>query len=403
MKSEKTLEQKVQELLKVDKEIKNIEHYRGLEIEAVHETLLGDFTFDDELEFQNPEEFGFISQEEYLKEKCGEDPLKKIRNTYNYPQQKPQVPILAILGGVFCLIGIILAIISWSKNFEVPFFQGFLAIAGFIVFKVSVGGFKAKKAEYNRKMDLYVKEKASNDKLKVKHNEWNKKVENAKKEYQIENENREKRKKDYFIAYEAFASEALKINEKYDNLDEYATLCASRDKMQIELLEVVKEFDDRIPESKKFDLDLFIEGSSKDYGRERISFINDLLPELSLYLKGDDMLSALVEYYKESHNEELEKERIKLEEERNEIERERIRAYERQEKENRRQQEKFERQREENQRQMEYERLLQEKQVAQQEAEWAAARIRCAQCKLYDTCCSMSKNKKPHTSCFRSR
>lgn len=408
--------------MKVDKEIEKIEKDRDLEIDKIRERLLGEFScFDEDEEFP--------SESSYVMDKCGDDPITKQTNRYSCPQ-KPKLSIWVVLSGAICLLGIILTIIGfinvWTKDMDVPFFQGLLAIAGFIMFSFLLSGFKAEKEEYHKKMDLYVKEKHSNDELKTKHNEWNKKVINAKKEYQIEcakfNENHEKRKKEYFVATEVFEKEETKINEKYND-QKYSTLCASRDKMHIELVETVKDFDDKIPKSKKFDLDLFREDNSIeiDYellssvnskvdGMLRMSFINDLLPELSLYVRGNDMLSALVEYYKESHNEELERERIKLEEERNEIERERIRAYEKQQKENRRQQEKFERQREENQRQMEYERRQQEKQtekdrqaLAKQEADWAAARIRCAQCKFYSTCCSMSRNKKPYAPCFKSK
>ena len=129
MKNEQTLEQKVQELLKLDKEIKKIENDRDSKVDQARERLLGDFSdFDEELEF--------ISQEEYIKEKCGEDPLKKISKRYKCPPEKPNTPIGAILGGLACLIGIILTISgfinSWSKNSDTPFFQGLLAIAGVV-------------------------------------------------------------------------------------------------------------------------------------------------------------------------------------------------------------------------------------------------------------------------------
>ena len=218
---------------------------------------------------------------------------------------------------------------------------------------------------------------------------------------------------------------------KYDKIDEFWELGKETQTLEKEMILKIKEADDKIPESQKYDFNIFceplfdeendmtIEEIEEKYGMSyseylletRLNvYIHELIANLILYLKGDDIITALLKYYKKLHDDEVEREQIRIEREKNELERERIIAYERQEAENRMQQEKFEREREENQRQMEYERRQQEKQaekdrqaLAKQEADWAAARIRCAQCSLYNTCCSMSKNKKPYAPCFKPK
>ncbi len=437
------LEDKIQKAITIGKEVIKIDEQYTQELNTLEKALFQRFGEDTNC-YSGFEAVEFIAKDKYIKEKCGDDPLEKTSNVFKEPPQKQQIPIVAILGRVICLIGIILTIIGfinmWSKNSDTPIFQGLLAIVGFIVLKMASSDYKAKKEEYNKKYNLYINEKLSNEKLKKEHEDWIKKVDNANKTYEMDKDefikNQKNLEKEYKKVKEDFEKKEFKLMEKHFT-DNWREKNNELDVLLRDILNTIRKTEEKIPSSKKYGFDIFDSDLDFSWLEEQGDFaslsenlvvsvnmylredeeigpqsyvINVLLPSILVYLNKDDIKNALLKYYKAEHDDEMEKEQLRLEYERNEIERERINAYERQEEINRQQQERFEREQEENQRQMEYERRQQEKQaekdrqaLAKQEADWAAARIRCAQCRLYNTCCSMSKNKKPYAPCFKPK
>lgn len=414
-----TIEEKVSKLLSIKRNIEEIENKKYEKIEEARVKYLGKFN-----DFNEDEEF--IDKSKYLLQKCGEDPLNKQSKKFKYPPEKPSFPIFMTLFGLAGLLGIILSIIGFvmcaTKGADAPYFQVILAIVGIIGFIITKSGYKEKNKEYNENYIKYLNEKKVNEKLKKEHDLWKVKSLAAEKNYEKEKlifiEKQKKLGKEYEEANEKYEEEEQKIQELY-HTDEYDRLMEAQEKLSSDLIIRVKKEDDRIPASKKYGLDLFtgiplsddddmFELIGKKYwekfkleGMLRVSFLDNLIPELSLYIKDNELLEALIRYYKEAHDEEVQQEQLRLEEERNELERERIRSYERQETENRRQQERFNNQQKELQQRLAKEAEKDRQKLAKQEADYAAARIRCAKCKYYSTCCSMSRNKKPYAPCFK--
>ena len=252
-------------------------------------------------------------------------------------------------------------------------------------------------SDYKMMLSKYTEECARNAQLANEHTEWEKKVKihekkyvEMKKEYNEETKAMNARKEERERQAAEIRAEQEKLNEQIFEAEEG-------------IWEKLREADERVPETKKYGNDL------GDLPRTT----SDFFKSIRLYLKGEDFVGALLAYYNDWHERDLEAEeerrleeeerrrereeerrrereeeryrmekernrleteRNRLDAERNRIERERTLAYEREQKENRRQQE----------------------QLAKKEAEYAAARAQCAQCASFAHCISGKKNKNPY-------
>ena len=268
---------------------------------------------------------------------------------------------------------------------------GVLIIAAITFFTV----YRRLQSDYKVMLSKYEEECRQNNQFARAHTEWQKKVSSHEKKYvQMKNEY-DKAIEEMNARKEERKREAAEIRVKQEELNEQIFVAEEG------IWEKLREANERIPETKKYGNDL----------SDLPNNLSDFYKSIRLYLKGENFVEALLAYYIDWHNRDLEKEeerrweeeerrrnreerekerlrereeeqyriekeRNRLEKERNEIERARIRAYERQEEENR----------------------LQREKLAKKEAELAKAMAHCASCALYNTCRSSAKNKQ--TLCF---
>ena len=439
-----TLKKKIERCIELEKKISDIERVRDKKIDELTNKYLTPYDKYDFNVFGEDEDSiskKFANKEEYVSETCGDDPLKEVTNKYKCPTA-PRVSIICVasgLLGVLALVWTIIGYIEVAKSFqaETPFFQAALTIILAIVFIKGINKFRSKKIHYNYDLRKYKEEQFANSKLKKEHETWLKKVEETKKQYELEKKEFIDTQLDTYKKYQrALAKHHKEIGPFCDKCEEQTSpLITERDALDREIIRIIKSADDKIPDSKKFGLDLFIE---KDFDADdyftfededeeandlfdslTVDYYSDLLPSLILCLKGSDMVSALLRYYEEEHEEKLEQDRYIMEQfrfaeaqaeerERNRIERERIESFEREQEKNRRQQAEVERERnrvereriEAFEREQKENRRHQEK-LAAEESKCAAARIRCAKCTSYSYCLSMSKNKNPNCPSYR--
>lgn len=414
MAKEETLKSKMETFLKLNDDLQLLNKVIEAEKKNEKEKYLSKFRFFD----ANAQ---FTTREQYLMDKCGNDPLEQLSNYHKNPGKSPKIPAPLIVWALIAFAGIILTIVSFinifTSNGNIPSIEVILAIVGGIGALITWGDYSTKKDNYNQSLNEYNRQEHYNNQLREQHIEWKKSIELATTQYEEEKAqftaSQKKTKKEFEQANKKYNEATKLIDDKFD--DEYTPLLLRVCSLDDELVRAIKKADDKIPSSKKYGLDIFSEDvdeyiqddsePDEDFGLTLDDFMQisstKLIPVLALYLKDNDLIEALLRYYKEAHHEKMEEEQLRLEEERNELERERIRTYKEQEEENRRQQEKFKRNQEKREREMERERRQQENQRAKQEADWAAARIRCSKCKLYNNCRSSSKNKSPTAFCFK--
>ncbi|MBE5743088.1 MAG: hypothetical protein E7358_00025 [Clostridiales bacterium] len=380
MAKEMSVKKKMKKYLDLESKMNEIFEKRNDECQMARDKYLG--KYDDFDEFAE-----FITIEEYLKKNCGADPGNNIKNVYDHPGNKPAFPIFGIVGGLIAIVGVILTILGFvNYNGEIPIFQGLIAIVGVLLFVGARSDYKNSIDKYENKLNLYYKEKKQNEQIRQQQEEWKKKVEIAKAKYEKEKEEFEKNQKqikeEYNIAYEKYKEIEDEIYRKY--IDANETFWAIRDErfdVEYELLEKLKEADDQIPSRKKYGFDLFYsdyeldreeDQTDEDYRREKFfrSLSADpyeVIEELESWVKGEDLVSALLTYYKNKHEEELEEERRELEEELEEERRE----------------------------------LEEEREEAERRR---TAALRCAMCANYNSCNYYgTKNIDPEAGCFKGK
>ena len=377
MEKEKTLKQKMETFIKLNNNLQSLDNVIEEEKKKEEEKYLSKFrSFDADAKF--------TTKEKYLMDKCGRDPLENIRNDHKKPIGSPKIPVSLIIWASVAFLGIILTIITFvnifTNNGDTPSIEVVLAIVGGIGLFITWSDYSNKKDKYNKELKLYNEQEGYNKQLRENHDEWKKSVELATNQYEQEKlefiASQKKTKKEFENANKKYFDAIKLIDDRFD--DDYTPLFLQVSWLERELLKEIKRADDKIPASKKYGLDLFEEDAYNDFFDEGdMGFAEafeltlgdfmktspmKVIPILALHLKGDDLVDALLKYYREEHLEEIEQEKLRLEEERNELERERIQTYKMQEEENRRQQERFQRKQEEYERKREYESRQEENQ-----------------------------------------